>query len=136
MRSSSFSRRDAIAVLVTGALGYPQLIAGQETDGSRWMDRWIQEGRAPVGGLYLGRFADPIYFLTQPITWKPNKGQEKYHEVTVPTGFVTDLASIPSSFWSLLRPDGLYAYAAILHDYLYWFQTRPREQCDMILKLG
>ena len=95
----------------------------------------MDPSRQPVGGLYLGRFADPVYFLTQPINWEPNPGQP-YSKVSVPTGFVTDLASIPRVFWSLLRPDGVYAYAAILHDYLYWFQTLPRENCDMIFKLA
>jgi hypothetical protein len=101
-----------------------------------WMRAWMEQSRTAVGMLYVGRFADPIYFLTQPITWKPNKGQEHYKEVTVPVGFVTDFASIPRLFWSLLRPDGNYAYAAVLHDYLYWTQERPRGECDMILKLG
>jgi hypothetical protein len=36
----------------------------------------------------------------------------------------------------LLRPDGEYAYAAIVHDYLYWFQGRSREESDEILKFG
>jgi hypothetical protein len=96
-----------------------------------WMD-----ARGPEGPLYLGRFADPIYFVLTPISWKPNPGQEQYKEVTVPKGFITDLASIPQVFWSLLRPDGEYAYAAIIHDYLYWFQTRPRVETDTIFKLG
>ncbi|HEV8037226.1 MAG TPA: DUF1353 domain-containing protein [Bryobacteraceae bacterium] len=104
-------------------------------EAEKWMESWRSE-RAPVGALYLGRFADPIYFLTKPITWKPNEGQERYQEVSVPAGFVTDLASIPRVFWTLLRPDGRYAYSAIVHDYLYWFQTRPREESDTILKLG
>ena len=56
--------------------------------------------------------------------------------VTVPTGFVTDFASIPRIFWSLLRPDGEYAYAAVVHDYLYWTQTRSRNEADQILKLA
>jgi len=138
MPTNRISRRDVAAILGASALSCV-LATGEEdpkNDGARWMDQWIKEGRAPAGGLYLGRFADPIYFLTQPITWMPNKGQERHHGVTAPKGFVTDLASIPRPFWSLLRPDGLYAYAAILHDYLYWFQTRPREECDMILKFG
>ncbi|MEO8327450.1 MAG: DUF1353 domain-containing protein [Nitrospirota bacterium] len=70
------------------------------------------------------------------MSWTPNPGQEKYAAVTVPTGFVTDLASIPRIFWSLLRPDGEYAYGAIVHDYLYWEQSRPREEADHILKLA
>jgi len=66
----------------------------------------------------------------------PNAGQEEYAAVSVPTGFVTDLTSIPRAFWSLLRPDGEYAYAAVVHDYLYWMQTRSREEADQILKFA
>ena len=51
-------------------------------------------------------------------------------KVTAPVGFVTDLASIPQIFWSILRPDGDYAYAAILHDYMYWQQDQTREISD------
>lgn len=36
----------------------------------------------------------------------------------VPQGFVTDLASVPRVFWSLLPPQGGYEAAAVLHDYL------------------
>ncbi len=39
--------------------------------------------------------------------------------ITVPKGFLTDLASIPSLFHGLLPPDGEYAPAAIVHDFLY-----------------
>jgi len=56
--------------------------------------------------------------------------------VDVPIGFVTDFASIPRVFWSLLRPDGEYTYPAILHDFLYWTQERPRDVADQIFKIG
>ena len=36
----------------------------------------------------------------------------------------------------MLRPDGEYTYAAIIHDYLYWTQGRSREISDMIFKLA
>ena len=39
--------------------------------------------------------------------------------ICVPAGFVTDLASIPRLLWPLLPPQGRYAKAAILHDWLY-----------------
>lgn len=39
--------------------------------------------------------------------------------IRVPSGFCTDLASIPRMFWSILPPHGLYSKAAIVHDYLY-----------------
>ncbi|MDP1605652.1 MAG: DUF1353 domain-containing protein, partial [Rhodocyclaceae bacterium] len=39
--------------------------------------------------------------------------------IRVPTGFVTDLASVPRLFWPIFPPHGRYAKAAILHDWLY-----------------
>lgn len=39
--------------------------------------------------------------------------------VHVPVGFVTDFASIPRMFWSIMPPEGWYGKAAVLHDYLY-----------------
>jgi Protein of unknown function (DUF1353) len=101
-----------------------------------WMNEWMSVSKAPGGMLRISRFREPIYFLTAPISWTPNPGQERYAAVTVPKGFVTDFASIPRPFWSALRPDGEYAYAAVVHDYLYWTQTRSREEADQILKMA
>lgn len=85
----------------------------------------------------LKPFADWDYFVVSggKITWKPNSGQ-KYQAVVVPEGFVTDLTSIPRIFWQILRPEGRYAYAAVVHDYLYWTQTRTREEADMIFRFA
>ena len=101
---------------------------------SHWMSRWMTRGYH--GPLVLTRFADPIYILYAPIQWvRPQRnGDVNLGTFTVPKGFVTDLASIPRVFWSLLRPDGNYAYAAILHDFLYWTQSRPREVADDIIR--
>lgn len=86
------------------------------------------------GGLYLFRFADPIYALLKPVKWTPDKGAPAdLDPVEVPIGFVTDFASIPQIFWSVLPKDGKYTFAAILHDYLYWTQDRERAQCDEVL---
>jgi hypothetical protein len=38
---------------------------------------------------------------------------------TIPTGFETDIASIPRAFHNLLSPLGQYAPAAIFHDWAY-----------------
>lgn len=77
-----------------------------------------------------------FYYLTQrPASWKPNAGQN-LESVMVPIGFVTDLASIPRVFWTALPPQGRYAYAAIIHDYLYWTQDRTRDEADEILKIA
>ena len=101
----------------------------------RWMAGWI-ERKELISPLRLGRFVEPIYFLLSPISWKPNAGQAGYVPVQVPRGFVTDFASIPRPFWSLLRPDGDYTHAAIIHDFLYWTQSTPRNKADEILKLA
>lgn len=101
-----------------------------------WMTEWMSGTKAVGGMLNVSRFREPIYFLTAPISWTPNPGQERYKAVNVPRGFVTDFASIPRAFWSALRPDGEYAYAAVVHDYLYWTQTRSRDEADDIFKMA
>lgn len=56
--------------------------------------------------------------------WYVKAGFEYYLEtdpnllVRVPEGFVTDGASVPNVFWSLLPPWGEYGQASVLHDYL------------------
>jgi hypothetical protein len=110
-----------------------------ETDHSKidsWMDAWMRSSKTPVDTLKLSRFADSIYFLTSPITWTPNPGQEDHKAVTVPVGFVTDFASIPQAFWSILKPDGNYTFPAIIHDFLYWNQDRSKKEADEIFKFG
>ena len=99
-----------------------------------WMMRWMQSPSATAGGLYVGKFADRFYFLTKEIVWEPNPGQQAHRLVRVPAGFVTDLTSIPRVFWSIMPPDGAYAFAAIIHDYLYWDQRGTRDEADLIFK--
>lgn len=81
-------------------------------------------------------FADwDFYYTTKPLEWRANAGAEMTPaQVTVPTGFVTDLASIPAAFWSALPPAARYSYPAIIHDYLYWFQPCSRAEADAVLQ--
>jgi hypothetical protein len=142
-----------LGMATTSILDWPcNAIANDESKGTapfaksasssagQWMDHWRNpdlQNKDVAGPLHMGRFADPMYFLLDPLVWKPGVGQPSaYPTVTVPSGFVTDLASIPQVFWSLLRPDGRYAYPAIVHDYLYWFQFTSKVVADDILKLG
>lgn len=62
--------------------------------------------------------------------------------VAVPAGFLTDGASVPRAFWSLIPPWGAYGQAAALHDYLCEYlsitvdgrpQNITRDVCDSIL---
>jgi len=93
--------------------------------------------RPAVGVPKLAPFADWDYYYTiAPISWEPgDKYKDRLRSVDVPTGFVTDLASIPRIFWSALPKTGKYGHAAIVHDYLYWIQSRPREIADEILEI-
>lgn len=52
--------------------------------------------------------------------------------ITVPKCFRTDFASVPRVFWRVFPPWGKYGKAAVLHDYLYAVQDRPRAECDKI----
>lgn len=61
-------------------------------------------------------------------------GEENSAQViTVPAGFITDFASIPRLFWRILPKWGKYGNAAVVHDFLYWDQTKfDRKHSDVI----
>ncbi|MEO8564458.1 MAG: DUF1353 domain-containing protein, partial [bacterium] len=48
----------------------------------------------------------------------------------------TDFASIPRFLWTELSPVGEHERAAIVHDYLYWFQPCEREEADNLLMIA
>lgn len=56
--------------------------------------------------------------------------------ITVPKGFLTDLASIPRVLRNLpmLDPDGCSRSPAVLHDWLYRTHQYTRQQSDAILR--
>jgi hypothetical protein len=56
--------------------------------------------------------------------------------VEVPVGFVTDFATIPRLLWIFLPKWGRYGNAAVIHDWLYWSQERPRREADRIFLEG
>jgi hypothetical protein len=54
------------------------------------------------------------WILTEPLTWTGPLGDT----FTVPSGFVTDLATVPRFLHWLTLPYGAYTRAAVLHDFL------------------
>ena len=50
--------------------------------------------------------------------------------IRVPKGFVTDFASVPRIFWSILPPYNRYGKAAVLHDFCYYKGFCTRKRCD------
>lgn len=85
----------------------------------------------------MGRFTTPaILEMLYHFLWRVYEPFEFYLSddnsdvISVPAGFITDLASVPRIFWTLLPPDGKYAKAAIIHDYLYDNALRTKKEAD------
>lgn len=138
-----WSRRDCLKILAASA-ALPGLAFAQggpaEDNGAlaqEWMGDWIRarpSTRTGASSVYLMRFRDPVFAVTQTITWVPDAPGSKLPKVVVPRGFVSDLKSLPRAFWTTLKPDSFYAMAGMLHGYLYWEQTVEREVADGVLK--
>jgi len=93
----------------------------------------------------MSRFTEPLVVTPCPDgrTWillcdfGYEIGQEGSNNVIdVPVGFYTDFASIPRLLWSFLPQWGKYGNAAVIHDFLYWDQSRSRKKADEILLEG
>lgn len=92
---------------------------------------WAQQ---PIDPVDFRPFVDGRHWIVrQPLTYRIGVSNDS---VTVPPGFVTDLASIPQVLQSIIRQNGLYLLPAVVHDYLYWKQTCTRAQSDQILLLA
>jgi hypothetical protein len=64
--------------------------------------------------------------LTMPLIWTGTKGDT----FVVPTGFVTDFASVPRFLHWLVSPYGAYTRAAVLHDWLLVSLAEWQEAAD------
>ncbi|NBB65440.1 DUF1353 domain-containing protein [Pseudomonas sp. ODNR1LW] len=88
-----------------------------------------------------------LWALQQELEYRPGDGDEEL--IVIPRGFVTDLTSIPRLVWSVYPPDGPWAKAAVIHDFLYYTkgtgvwhrhcgvtraQAYTRKEADDILK--
>lgn len=82
--------------------------------------------------LVLQRTAPRKAVLLKPFTFvSPSQGR-----ITVERGFDTDYASIPRPFWAIYPPDGSYTEAAVIHDWLYWYQPMERSEADTVFLEG
>ena len=106
-------------------------------DKTSYMRALVMSTRSIAEPVPVTPFADWDYYYTNAsLDWKPDQPETAGHgNISVPKGFVTDLASIPRLFWTIFPPAAAYSYPAIIHDYLYWFQPCSRETADNILKL-
>lgn len=86
-----------------------------------------------VRGLKPKRSEAKTWILHLPLVYEVGElGSGDY--VSVPLGFVTDLASTPRLIWSFIPPFGLHAAAAVLHDYGYGIKDRSRKEYDRIFR--
>ena len=92
-------------------------------------------GQQPIDAPILKPFADNRqWLLVEDVRYTVGQTTTT---IVVPSGFVTDFASIPQPFWGTgLSPNGTYSKAAIVHDYLYWTQGCTRKQADNILLIA
>lgn len=91
-------------------------------------------------GDFGGRFTAPLLLTPDPVadcyrTARPFSFDVGFKgsglTLTVPEGFATDLASVPRWLWWLFpRDDPRYAAAAVLHDFLYRWQSASGDQFD------
>lgn len=87
------------------------------------------------GSMVLESIDNRTWELREPVVFD----HEDIH-VTVPEGFITDLASVPRGVWSWLSPWDV-ARAAVIHDWLYskikhGDKTFTRKQADDIFLIG
>ena len=54
--------------------------------------------------------------------------------IAVPSGFITDFASVPFPLWWLIPSWGKDGKAAVVHDYLYQEKTVTRKEADDIFR--
>ena len=106
-----------------------------------WLADWTGYGDATraMTQPVLMPFADmDNWIVYKPIYWTPpaDAPQNLPRSITVPAGFVSDLATIPQYFWWALPPTGRYGHAAILHDWLYWEQECPRAVADRVFEVA
>ena len=70
-----------------------------------------------------------LWELIKPFEYHPDSGEV----IRVPEEFLTDFASIPRIFWTIIgSPTGRYGPAAIIHDYLYVIKIYSRRKSDRI----
>ena len=71
-----------------------------------------------------------VFMVAHPLKYTTQDGK---HEIIVPMGFLTDLASIPRYLWWWQAPHEKTMAPAMLHDYLYWEQPYTKDEADAVM---
>jgi hypothetical protein len=128
--TAAMAAQNAKAEFVAAAMA--ELDESERKTGERLAKQGVQA--MFVRASHLIPFVDLDYFYIDGVVeWEPDDPKQG-PPVTVPGGFVSDLASIPQALWSVLPRTGRHAYAAVVHDYLYWVQSTKRDEADLVFK--
>lgn len=83
----------------------------------------------PINLVYDPAYPD-VWTLAQDYTRETSLGT-----ITVPAGFVTDLASVPNQVWHAFPKFGKWTGAAVIHDFLYRMQPDiSRDEADRVFR--
>lgn len=88
------------------------------------MSAFPDEAQFKVHGY---RHGSMILQLTAPFRYHSQRIGET---ITVPSGFISDGASVPRIFWTLFSPFGEYFRAALVHDFLYTGANRVYNRAE------
>lgn len=77
---------------------------------------------------YLIPINEKEYYLAEDFTYEWVFSGKSY-KATVYKGFITDGASVPKLFWGIIKPNGLWDAASLLHDFFYCFRGTPPKGC-------
>jgi hypothetical protein len=69
-----------------------------------------------TGSYFKG---NPVYVITKEFTYKLGSEESPLHTFRVPVGYETDLATIPFPVNIVFKPNGPWAKAAVIHDFIY-----------------
>ena len=81
-----------------------------------------------LGPLRVESYPGGKWLLVEALCYRSKSGEL----VTVPSGVVTDLASIPKPFRLFFSVNGSHRKAAVLHDDQYKIKSRTRLECDQL----
>lgn len=92
----------------------------------------------PTTPVIVKHLGDMKWEVVESITYLSLVGDAHLQpkEIIVPSGFITDFASIPRGLWNIFPPTGNYAPEAVLHDYMYVHALQTKRVADKLFRLG
>jgi hypothetical protein len=83
-----------------------------------------------VTPISITKIGKNTFMVRDPLTMTFNDGAPA---ITVPAGFVTELASVPKRLQWWKGPTAASIAPAVFHDYLYWTQACTQDEADAVL---